>query len=84
MTLARCTAAHDDIVVAILRCKNLLGDMAGWKMYMYRGVRLLVQCVGNNLLCLGNPAVAKELDQLSRLSAELMDDDYHSLLQISL
>eukprot|EP00579_Thalassiosira_antarctica_P000342 CAMPEP_0201867790 /NCGR_PEP_ID=MMETSP0902-20130614/1909_1 /ASSEMBLY_ACC=CAM_ASM_000551 /TAXON_ID=420261 /ORGANISM="Thalassiosira antarctica, Strain CCMP982" /LENGTH=458 /DNA_ID=CAMNT_0048393019 /DNA_START=278 /DNA_END=1654 /DNA_ORIENTATION=+ len=64
----------DDIAVAISRCENSLGDAAGRQTYMSRGVRLLVQCVGD-LLRQGNPAVAEELDQFSRLSAELMDDD---------
>lgn len=62
----------DDIAVAISRCENSLTDAEGRQTYMSRGVRLLVQCVGD-LLRPSNPGVAEELDQFSRLSAELMD-----------
>lgn len=63
----------DDIAVAISRCESSLGNAADRQTYMSRGVRLLVQCVGD-LLRPGNPSVAEELDQFSRMSAELMDD----------
>lgn len=66
----------DDIAVAISRCEGSLSDAAGRQTYMSRGVRLLVQCVGD-LLRPSNPTVAEELDQFSRLSAELMDDEFH-------
>lgn len=66
----------DDIAVAISRCEGSLTDAAGRQTYMSRGVRLLVQCVGD-LLRPSNPTVAEELDQFSRLSAELMDDEFY-------
>ena len=65
----------DDIAIAISRCENSLADAAGRQTYMSRGVRLLVRCVGD-LLRPSNPSVAEELDQFSRLSAE-MDGDFH-------
>lgn len=65
----------DDIAAAISRCEGSLGDAAGRQTYMSRGVRLLVQCVGD-LLRHNNPAVADELDQFSRLSAEY-DEEFH-------
>ena len=49
----------DDIALAISRCESSLGDAAGRQTYMSRGVRLLVQCVGD-LLRPSNPAVAAE------------------------
>lgn len=64
----------DDIAVAISRCEGSLTDAAGRQTYMSRGMRLLVQCVGD-LLRPSNPAVADELDQFSRMSAELMGDE---------
>lgn len=66
----------DDIAVAISRCESSLGNAAGRQTYMSRGVRLLVQCVGD-LLRPSNPSVAEELDQFSRMGAGLMDDDPH-------
>lgn len=63
----------DNVARAISRCEGSLADAAGRQTYMSRGVRLLVQCVGD-LLRPSNPSVADELDQFSRLSAELMDD----------
>ncbi|KAL9180868.1 hypothetical protein ACHAXT_011321 [Thalassiosira profunda] len=65
----------DDIAIAISRCEESLTDAAGRQTYMTRGVRLLVQCVGD-LLRPSNPTVAEELDQFSRLSSE-MDDGFH-------
>eukprot|EP00584_Thalassiosira_punctigera_P008737 CAMPEP_0172541894 /NCGR_PEP_ID=MMETSP1067-20121228/12619_1 /TAXON_ID=265564 ORGANISM="Thalassiosira punctigera, Strain Tpunct2005C2" /NCGR_SAMPLE_ID=MMETSP1067 /ASSEMBLY_ACC=CAM_ASM_000444 /LENGTH=443 /DNA_ID=CAMNT_0013328021 /DNA_START=176 /DNA_END=1507 /DNA_ORIENTATION=- len=65
----------DDIAVAISRCENSLGDAAGRQTYMSSGVRLLVRCVGD-LLRPSNPQVAEELDQFSRMSAELMDGEF--------
>lgn len=64
----------DDIAVAISRCEGSLTDAAGRQTYMSQGVRLLVQCVGD-LLRPGNPKVAQELDQFSRLSSEMMESD---------
>jgi len=66
----------DDIALAIRRCESSLGDAAGRQNYMSRGVRLLVQCVGD-LLRPSNPAVAEELDQFSRLSFDV-DGDKHN------
>ena len=63
----------DDIAIAISRCENSLCDAAGRQTYMSRGVRLLVQCVGD-LLRPSNPDVAEELAKFSRMSAE-MDGD---------
>ena len=62
----------DDIAVAISRCENSLSDAAGRQNYMSRGVRLLVQCVGDMLRPI-NPSVAEELDQFNRLNSEMMD-----------
>ena len=64
----------DDIAVAISRCEGSLTDAAGRQTYMSRGVRLLVQCVGD-LMRPSNPKVAEELDQFSRLSSELMESE---------
>lgn len=64
----------DDIAMAISRCECSLGDAAGRQTYMSRGVRLLVQCVGD-LLRPSNPAVAEELDHFANLSTE-MDNDF--------
>jgi hypothetical protein len=67
----------DDISAAISRCESSLSDAADRQTYMSRGVRLLVQCVGD-LLRPSNPSVARELDQFGRLSAELMDsEEFH-------
>lgn len=63
----------DDIAVAISRCESSLTDASGRQTYMSRGIRLLVQCVGD-LLRNSNPAVADELEQFSRLSEGI--DDY--------
>jgi len=65
----------DDIAIAISRCESSLTDASGRQTYMSRGIRLLVQCVGD-LLRHSNPTVADELDQFSRLSEE-MDSDFH-------
>jgi hypothetical protein len=65
----------DDIAIAISRCESSLTDASGRQTYMSRGIRLLVQCVGD-LLRNSNPSVADELDQFSRLSEE-MDGDFH-------
>eukprot|EP00986_Skeletonema_menzelii_P018152 scaffold25742_cov46-Skeletonema_menzelii.AAC.1 len=62
----------DDIAVAISRCESSLDDAAGRQTYMSRGVRLLVQCVGD-LLRNSNPAVADELDHFANLSADELD-----------
>jgi len=66
----------DDIALAISRCESSLGDAAGRQTYMSRGVRLLVQCVGD-LLRPSNPAVAAELEHFATLSTEEMDDDFY-------
>ena len=66
----------DEIGLAITRCESSLTDAAGRQTYMSQGVRLLVQCVGD-LMRGSHPSVAAELDQFSRLSSELMDDDFH-------
>lgn len=66
----------DDIAVAISRCESSLGDAAGRQTYMSRGVRLLIQCVGD-LLRSSNPAVADELDHFANLSSHEMDDDFY-------
>lgn len=66
----------DDISAAISRCESSLSDAADRQTYMSRGVRLLVQCVGD-ILRPSNPNVARELDQFGRLSAELMDDFHY-------
>jgi hypothetical protein len=65
----------DDIAIAISRCESSLTDASGRQTYMSRGIRLLVQCVGD-LLRNSNPSVADELDQFSRLSEE-MDGEFH-------
>lgn len=65
----------DDIAIAISRCESSLTDASGRQTYMSRGIRLLVQCVGD-LLRNSNPTVADELDQFSRLSEEL-DGEFH-------
>jgi hypothetical protein len=65
----------DEIAIAISRCESSLTDASGRQTYMSRGIRLLVQCVGD-LLRNANPAVADELDQFSRLSEE-MDGEFH-------
>lgn len=70
----------DDIASAISRCEGSLTDAAARQNYMSKGVRLLVQCVGD-LLRPGNPKVAEELDRFSLLSSsEMLEDDdmfYH-------
>ncbi|KAL7491011.1 hypothetical protein ACHAWT_000499 [Skeletonema menzelii] len=66
----------DDIAVAISRCESSLDDAAGRQTYMSRGVRLLVQCVGD-LLRNSNPAVADELDHFANLSADELDSDFY-------
>lgn len=66
----------DDIAVAISRCESSLDDAAGRQTYMSRGVRLLVQCVGD-LLRSSNPAVADELDHFANLSADELDNDFY-------
>jgi hypothetical protein len=66
----------DDIAIAISRCESSLGDAAGRQTYMSRGVRLLVQCVGD-LLRSTNPAVADELDHFANLSTPDGDDFYY-------
>ncbi len=67
----------DDISAAISRCESSLSDAADRQTYMSRGVRLLVQCVGD-ILRPSNPSVARELEQFGRLSAELLDsDEFH-------
>ena len=66
----------DDIAVAISRCETSLDDAAGRQTYMSRGVRLLVQCVGD-LLRSSNPAVADELDHFANLSANELDNDFY-------
>lgn len=65
----------DDIAIAISRCESSLTDASGRQTYMSRGIRLLVQCVGD-LMRNSNPSVADELDQFSRLSEE-MDGEFH-------
>jgi hypothetical protein len=65
----------DDIAIAISRCESSLDDASGRQTYMSRGIRLLVQCVGD-LMRNSNPTVADELDQFSRLSEE-MDGEFH-------
>lgn len=57
----------DDIAVAISRCEGSLTDAAGRQTYMSRGVRLLVQCVGD-LLRPSDPAVAEELERFAQMS----------------
>jgi len=66
----------DDIAIAISRCESSLGDAAGRQTYMSRGVRLLVQCVGD-LLRSTNPAVAEELDHFANLSTPELDSDFY-------
>lgn len=67
----------DDISAAISRCESSLSDAADRQTYMSRGVRLLVQCVGD-ILRPSNPSVARELEHFGRLSAELLDsDEFH-------
>ncbi|EED90489.1 predicted protein [Thalassiosira pseudonana CCMP1335] len=66
----------EDISLAISRCEESLTDAAGRQTYMIRGVRLLVQCVGD-LLRPSNPSVADELDQFSRLNEEMDGDFYY-------
>jgi hypothetical protein len=64
----------DDIAVAISRCEGSLTDAAGRQTYMSRGVRLLVQCVGD-LLRPSDPAVAEELERFSRMSLDMDGDE---------
>lgn len=66
----------DDIASAINRCESSLDDAAGRQTYMSRGVRLLVQCVGD-IMRSSNPTVAEELDRFSRLSSEMDGEFYH-------
>eukprot|EP00804_Cyclotella_cryptica_P010575 CCRYP_021013-RA/>CCRYP_021013-RA protein AED:0.15 eAED:0.15 QI:188/0.5/0.33/1/0.5/0.33/3/0/352 len=75
---AKQDSTHDavnDLKKDIGDVRKLLTDASGRQTYMSRGIRLLVQCVGD-LLRNSNPTVADELDQFSRLSEE-MDCDFH-------
>mmetsp|Transcript_29270 Transcript_29270/g.46011 ORF Transcript_29270/g.46011 Transcript_29270/m.46011 type:complete len:412 (-) Transcript_29270:107-1342(-) len=67
----------DDIAVAISRCESSLDDAAGRQTYMSRGVRLLVQCVGDIMRNNNNPAIADELDHFANLSADQLDSEFY-------
>lgn len=56
----------DEISLAIARCETSLIDAAGRQTYVNRGVRLLVQCVGDMVRNV-NPQAAEELAHFARL-----------------